>query len=201
MTTELVDLRIRELPRLGHFSRSTLWWGVCGLIAIEMSVFGGLTASYFYLRLGHESWPPPGTPLPDWQYGAVATALLLVSSYTIQKATTLAVQDRSPVFFLGASIGLAVLSDVVRFIMMWRLPFRWDANAYASIYWAIAGLHFVHVIVALLGTGLIAAIAAVGRRTRLLQIAIEVDGLYWQFVVWIWVPMYLLLYILPRFWS
>lgn len=198
MTTELVDLRIRELPRLGHFSHSTLWWGICALIAIELSVFGGLAASYFYLRLGHESWPPPGVPLPDWHYSALVTALLLISSYTIQKATTRAVQGRSPVLFLAASVSLAFAAEVVRFIELANVPFRWDEHAYGSIFWAIKGLHFVHIVAAFLGTGLIAVIAAIGPGTRLIQIAIEVDGLYWQFVVWVWVPIFFVMYIVPR---
>lgn len=199
MHVELTDLRLRELPRLGHFSTSTLWWGVCSLIAIELSVFGGLLASYLYLRLGHASWPPPGVPLPDWKLAAVGTVLLLITSYLMKRATRMAVQqNRAPVLLLGASAFLAVTVNVIRLFELAHLEFRWDSHAYGSIFWVIEGLHFLHVLAALLATGLIAAIAATGRTTELVKVAVEVVGLYWQFVVWTWVVMFVVIYLIPR---
>lgn len=196
---ELVDLRLRELPRLAHFSNSTLWWGVSSLIAIELSVFSALLASYFYLRLGEPSWPPPGVTLPDWKLPAIATVLLLISSYTMNRATKVAVrEDRAPIFLLGVSVALAIAVDVIRLFEFADLDFRWDSHAYGSIFWTMKGLHFLHLIAAFLGTGLIALIAALGRMPRVVKVAIEVDGIYWQFVVWVWLVLFIIIYVVPR---
>lgn len=188
-----------ELQRTALGTRAPLWWGIIGLVAIEVTVFATLIASYFYLRLGQPEWPPPGFSPPDWRYSTVVTVLLLVSAWSIQKATNVAInEDRPPRLFLSVSISLALLANVVRAAELAQVDYLWNEHAYTSIFWAINGLHFSHVSATFLGTGLITIIAWNAPLRRLDKLAIQVDGVYWQFVVWVWVPLWIVLYFVPR---
>lgn len=191
---------VSTLPDNPLSSEAPLWWGIMGLIAIEATVFASLFTSYFYLRLGFDYWPPPGVPLIDLALPTVNLLLVLSTSWPMIKATRVAVQTRKPpTLYLGYSVVTFVVVDVIRFYEFTKLPFRWDENAYTSIFWAILGLHFTHIIAAFLGTGAIAAIAWRGPLKDIEILAIQVDGMYWQFVAWVALPLYLVLYIVPRF--
>lgn len=198
-------MRIELTADYGHLQRThlgiraPLWWGVVGVVAIELTVFATLVASYFYLRLGQPEWPPPGFSVPDWRYATAITVLLLISSWTIQQATNVAIkEDRPPRLFLFVSVSLAFLANAVRFVELMQIDYLWNENAYTSIFWAINGLHFTHVTATFLGTGLITLIVWNGPLRRLDKLAIQIDGVYWQFVAWVWVPLWILLYFVPR---
>lgn len=181
-------------------SEAPLWWGIIGLIAIEAAVFASLITSYFYLRLGHQNWPPTGIPESELTLPTLNLLLLLSTSWPMIKATKVAVETRRPpLLYLGYSVTAAAIVDVVRFYYLSGLQFRWDAHAYTSIYWAINGLHFTHIIAAVLGTGTIAVIARRAPLKDIEVLAIQIDGMYWQFVAWTGAVIYVVLYVVPRF--
>jgi heme/copper-type cytochrome/quinol oxidase subunit 3 len=73
-----------------------------------------------------------------------------------------------------------------------------DRNAYASLLYAITGLHAAHAVfgVLLLGWTLARTMRAEIDRRR--HVTVEVTALYWHFVVAIWVLNVLVLYLSPR---
>ena len=56
------------------------WWGMAVLVATEATLFGTFIASWLFLRLGAEAWPPRGTPEPAWVVPLLLTALLVSTS-------------------------------------------------------------------------------------------------------------------------
>ena len=44
-----MTIDVRTLPAKAFGPRTTIWWGVLGLLTIEGTMFGILVASYFYL--------------------------------------------------------------------------------------------------------------------------------------------------------
>jgi heme/copper-type cytochrome/quinol oxidase subunit 3 len=58
--------------------------------------------------------------------------------------------------------------------------------------------HAVHVLSVVLKTLFVAYLATHGYFTRERRLGVTVNGLYWHFVVVVWIPLYLVLYWSPR---
>jgi heme/copper-type cytochrome/quinol oxidase subunit 3 len=76
---------------------------------------------------------------------------------------------------------------------------RWDANAYGSIVWAILLLHTTHLVTDCFDTVVLAALMHTphGEKPRR-SVDVSENALYWHFVVITWVPLYALVYLVPR---
>lgn len=177
-----------------------LWWGVLGVVTIEATVVATLIASYFYLRMNAAAWPPPGVDLPNPILPSINVALLLCSSGTMYWAGWGINKGSKFVLTLGtsASVALASLVLVLRSIELAALDFRWDSHPYGSIVWTMVGFHFTHVVSAIVGTAVVAVLAAFGYFTRERQLGVVVDTLYWYFVAGVWIPLYLVICWAPR---
>jgi heme/copper-type cytochrome/quinol oxidase subunit 3 len=104
----------------------------------------------------------------------------------------------------GARLGLIVMSLVALVALIIRifefpsLNCTWDANAYASIVWTILGLHTTHLITDAYDTWVLAVLFFTDRieGKRLVDAAENAD--YWNFVVLSWIPIYVVIYLVPR---
>lgn len=181
-------------------NRHPLWWGVVGLILIELSVVSAFIAAYFYLAVNAPAWPPPGVEPPPLLWPSLNVVLLLASMGTMYWASWGINRGNQRILVWGVTLSVllhgAVL--VLRGLQMAAFPYRWDEHAYASIVWTITGFHFTHVASAIVGSAAVAVLAARGYFTRERQLAVIVDTLYWYFVSAVWVPFYLVLYWSPR---
>jgi cytochrome c oxidase subunit 3 len=72
---------------------SPVRFGTILFLASELLFFGGLFAAYFALRAQTSPWPPEGVEL-DVRLSAVATALLLISSFTFHAGVSAAERGR-----------------------------------------------------------------------------------------------------------
>lgn len=189
--------------------RHPLWWGIMGLVVVEVTVVAGFLVSYFYLALaqgprpdfeGMRAWPPPGIePLP-LLYPTISLLLLGFCAWSMfyaGKAMRKEQRGRLVASFVACSIaGGAVL--YLRWLQLQLFPFRWDEHAYGSMVWLLTGFHFVHVTSAVIGTAAIGVLAAKGYYGKKRMLAVDVDTLYWYFVSFAWAPIYLVLYWSPR---
>ncbi len=177
-----------------------LWWGVLGLVIIEITVVATLIVSYFYLKMGAAQWPPPGVEPPPVLWPSINLALLLSSAGTMYWAGWGINRDSQTILTLGTglSVLLASIVLVLRSLEFVAFDFAWDSHPYGSIVWTMTGFHFVHVVSAIVGTAAVTWLAWRGYFTRERQLGVVVDTLYWYFVAGIWIPMYLVLYWEPR---
>lgn len=177
---------------------ANVWWGVMGLIVIETVVFGTLIVSYFYYEASIANWPsedPPALLLPS-----INTLVLVLSSLAIWTADRGIARGSQTRLRLGllASIVLAVVFLVLKAIELREKPYRWDDHAYGSIVWTMLGLHALHVTSVFLKSCTMAVLAFKGFFTRHSYVGVQVNGLYWHFVVVIWIPIFLTIYLSPR---
>lgn len=179
---------------------SPLWWGILGLVVIECMVVACLVASYFYLRMLAPSWPPPEVDTGRLLVPTVNLALLLLSSWCMYAAGVEIDRggQRGLNVYIGAALALAVTVLILRFLEYRDVGFRWDDHSYGSIVWVMIGLHFAHVLSAIAGTAVMWTWALRGYFTPERQLGVVVDTLYWQFVVFIWVPQYFVIHWVPR---
>lgn len=188
------------------FSRSNsdrkapLWWGVLGLIVIESTVVASVIASYFYLRMGAAEWPPPGVAAPDLTWPTVNAAMLMGSGVTMWLASQAMNKNKKRLFSLWVAASLLLAGSVLlwRWFQFQELDFRWDDHSYGSIVWTITGFHFMHVVSAVIGTGVVFILSLMDYFDSQRQLAVVVDTNYWYFVCAAWIPFYLVLYWTPR---
>lgn len=197
------------LPEVGFDTRSPLWWGNLVLLLIETAMFGILVASYFYVRINFDEWPPPrvdrGVHILDPYPGLVAAtanmALLLVSILTMWLLDRAARRVDLKRVRLWISVDLLVVFGciVLRAFEFPALKFKWNDNAYASVAWTLLGMHLLHLIVAAGETFLLAV--WVWRRGLDEKHAMDtsVTAVYWYWIVAVWVPIYVIIYWVPRF--
>ena len=205
MRNEVKDATMRavyDVSDLSHFNyhdEAPLWWGFWGIILIESTVFASLIASYFYLGLSYPELPPAGIKKPELLIPTLSAVLLFASSYPMHIADQASKRGAGKRVRnnLLISIALATLFLVLKYIEYSDVPYRWDSHAYGSVVWAIVMFHSVHVSALVLKTIVITYLANRGYFTDKRHLGVTVNGIYWHFVVVVWLPLYLVLYISP----
>lgn len=201
MTTvaaRLID--VGRLPTLVSGRSATVWWAMMLMIAIEATVFATLIASYFYLRLFQADWPPPGVDPPELLLPTLNTLVLLVSSAFMSYGDRGMMHGNVRKLLVGLScaVGLAVLFLVLKAIEYSHVSYFWSDHAYGSIVWLIIGFHSLHVLSLVLKSLVIGSLAWHGYFDERRYVGVQINGIYWHFVVLVWVPLYFVLYWSPR---
>ena len=194
------SLDVSALPSYKFSHASLMWWGLMGLIAIEGTAFALSAAMYFYLWSQAPQWPLKSLP-PDLRWGTLNVVILLASVWPNHWTKRVAEEGNEAKMKLGlvlcALFGIALI--VVRALEFTTLNCRWDSDAYGSIVWLLIGLHTTHVVTDVYDTIVLAALfffsaPVEGRR----HVDVAENSMYWYFVVWSWLPIYALIYLMPR---
>jgi len=194
-----MSLDVSDLPSYRYGHHSLMWWGMMGLIAIEGTVFVIAVASYFYLWSQAQSWPLSAAP-PDLLWGTLNLAVLLASIYPNHWTKHVAEKADERKMRIGLSIcvlfGLVLLG--IRVLEFHTLNVRWDTNAYGSVVWVLLGLHTVHLATDVFDTIVLAVLMFTGPIEGRRHVDVAENALYWYFVVYSWLPIYAVLYWMPR---
>lgn len=192
---------VADLPAYKFGPSSLTWWGIIGFMVIEGVSFALTFAVYFFL-MGHEQgWPPEGRAAPDLLAGTLFTIVILLSEIpntAIKKAAE--ARDVATIRrLLPVIIGVGALLLVIRGFEFNSLNCRWTDNAYASTVWMILLLHATHLATDWIDTIVLWALmrtdlAYEGRRL----VDVDENSLYWRYVWLLWIPIYLLIYWIPR---
>jgi cytochrome c oxidase subunit III len=199
MTMTRRELDVSGLPSYAFGHRSLMWWGTFGLIAIEGTLFALAIGSYLYLRSQSDAWPI-GAPPPQLLWGTVNTLILLASTWPNHKAKRAAeacdlVRTRR---WLMTGLAFSVAFLVVRGFEFGALHTRWDSNAYGSIVWMLLGLHTVHLLTDTYDTAVLGVLLFTGPMEGQRFADVSENALYWYFVVFSWLPIYAVVYGVPR---
>jgi len=192
---------LAELPTHKFGPSSLTWWGIIGYMIVEGGFFAMAFAAYFFL-MGHEQgWPPEGRIPPNFLWGTLFTIVILLSEIPntmIKKAAnaydTATVRRLMPVII---AFGAALL--IIRGFEFNSLNCRWTDNAYASIIWALLILHTIHILTDWGDTVVLWALmmTPLGYESRRL-VDTDENALYWRYVWLLWIPIYLMIYWIPR---
>jgi heme/copper-type cytochrome/quinol oxidase subunit 3 len=191
---------VSDLPSYVFGYRSIMWWGTLGVVAIEGTVFALAIVSYFYLRTLADMWPL-GVPPPDLTAGTLNT-LIILGSLIPNHWTKHAAEDQDLAKVrIGMSVCLAfaVAFLIVRVFEFTSLNVSWDTNAYGSIVWLLLGLHTVHLITDFADSVVLAALMFTGPLEGRRFVDVAENAVYWDFVVLAWLPIYAVIYWVPRF--
>jgi cytochrome c oxidase subunit 3 len=192
---------VAELPTHKFGSSSLTWWGIIGYMVIEGAAFGLAFAAYFFL-MGHEQgWPPEGRKPPDLLFGTLFTIIILFSEIPNTAIKKAAREGDVPTIrrLFPVMVGVGVPLLVIRGFEFNSLNCLWTDNAYASIIWALLLLHTTHITTDWFDTIVLWALmrtplAYEGRRL----VDTDENCLYWRYVWLLWIPLYLMIYWVPR---
>ncbi len=193
-------LDVSELPEVTFGHKSIAWWGTLLFMIIEGTTLAVCAATYLYLRKNYTVWPPAIGPLPSPLLPTVNTVLLLLVMVPMALADRAAKRlDRSAVLrWLLVATMLSLAATVLRWWDFEALNVRWDRNAYGSAAWATVGFHATLLVVDLLETATIAAIFLFGPLEEK-HFSDASDAAFYQYFLSLsWVPLYVLIYLSPR---
>jgi cytochrome c oxidase subunit 3 len=209
-----------EVFRQHHFAdveqqHEASWLGMWVFLATEVMFFGGMFACYFVYRHWYLQAFASASNQLDVLLGGINTAVLICSSFTMAMAVHSAETGRRKplVVFLLLTIVLGLAFLGIKFYeyhtkfeehLVPGSSFRFaeslarPAEIFFSFYFAMTGMHAVHMII---GIGLLTALIFRARRDRFsptYHTPVELTGLYWHFVDIVWIFLFPLLYLLGR---
>jgi heme/copper-type cytochrome/quinol oxidase subunit 3 len=173
-----------------------IWW----FLSSEIITFGGLLGSYLVFRLAHPEWAEAADHL-SVLVATGNTLVLLTSSLTMVLA--FAAADHQQRQAVPKWLGMTVVCGL---LFLFIKALEWSgkishglvpsASGFWSFYYAMTGLHALHVLGGVVVNALLWLAALRGRQpTQSLVRRIEVAGLYWHFVDIVWIFLFPLLYL------
>ena len=189
--------------------------GMWIFLATEVMFFGGMFLGYSVYRGTYHAAYAEASRHLDVLLGGVNTAVLLCSSLTMALAVHAAQlgSRKVVVLFLLATIALGLVFLGVKSFEYYHkyeehlIPGSGfvfpgsnsnHAQLFFSFYFAMTGMHALHMIVGIAIMLAMIAWTSKGRFSSAYYFPIEMTGLYWHFVDIVWVFLFPLLYLVDR---
>jgi cytochrome c oxidase subunit 3 len=189
--------------------------GMWVFLATEILFFGGLFAAYTVYRFANQEVFAVASNELDLTLGFINTLVLICSSFTMATAVYNAQRGNRKwlIFFLCATVVLGMVFLGIKAVeyaqkfehhLVPGAHFRIEgtdpnkAQMFFSLYFAMTGLHALHMII---GAGMMVVLIAMAWKDRFspeYHTPVELGGLYWHFVDIIWIFLFPLLYLLGR---
>jgi cytochrome c oxidase subunit III len=193
---------VAELPTHAFSHRSLTWWGIIGFMVIEGTAFGLAIAAYFFLMSHEQQWAPGPWQPPGLIAGTLFTLVILVSEIpnTMVKKAAAKYDVEAIRNLLPWIVGIGVVLLVIRGFEFNSLHVLWYESAYGSIIWALLLLHTTHITTDWFDTVVLWQLMKTphGESPRRV-VDTDENALYWRFVWLSWLPIYVLIYWVPRF--
>lgn len=192
---------LSKLPTNAFSHRSLTWWGVIGFMAIEGTAFALVFATYFFLMSHELHWAPLPLRPPNLLAGTIFTLVILLSEIpnsAIKKAAvSYDLQTVRRLLPWMVWVGLPLF--VLRGFEFNSLNVLWYDNAYGSVLWALLVLHTTHIGTDWADTVVLWRLMETSHGEKPRRFSdVDENSLYWRFVWLSWLPIYLLLYWVPR---
>jgi cytochrome c oxidase subunit 3 len=209
-------LAVREQFDTAHQQKDASTLGMWLFLITEVMFFGGMFLVYTVYRSAFPETFARASSSLNVPIGAFNTAVLICSSFTMVLAVRAAQlgMRRSVVLFLvltmlvgGVFLGVKAYEWHEKFVEhhvpgpafhLEDEPFQGQAQLFFSLYFAMTGLHALHMVI---GIGILAVLAVqawAGKFSREYYSPVDMAGLYWHFVDIIWIFLFPLLYLIHR---
>ncbi len=171
------------------------------IVALSM-FFAASIAIYLLMRQMHQPWPPRGFPaLPASLW--LSTLDIVFSSITLQGAVLAARRDdkiglqRNLVATLLLGLTFLALQSYAWY-MIWTqvAEVAGLSSAYLKMFYAITGLHAVHVLGGLVPLVMVTVAAYQGMYGRKKHAAVRYTAVYWHFLDAVWCAVFTVVYLL-----
>ena len=192
--------------------------GMWLFLATEVLFFGGMFLAYTVYRSQYPAAFVEGSGHLSVPIGTFNTAILLCSSFSMALAIYAAQNNRkwlsvallATTMLLGAAfLGVKAYEYADKFdhglvpgrYFQLELPHDESVSPqhvelYFGLYFAMTGMHALHMVIGLGVLAVLAIMTARGRFSREYYTPLEMTGLYWHFVDIVWVFLFPLLYLI-----
>ena len=211
-------LALREQFDTAEQQKDASTLGMWVFLITEIMFFGGMFLAYTIYRSTYPVVFAVASTSLNVYIGAANTVVLLCSSLTMVLAVRAALlgQRRAIIIFLiltlilgGVFLGVKAYEWNEKFVEH-HIPgpsFHFEglqpeeqghAQLFFSLYFAMTGLHALHMVI---GAGILSVLiwqTKKGRFTAEYMTPIDVGGLYWHFVDIVWIFLFPLLYLIDR---
>jgi len=186
--TKTTELDVSALKSYAFGARSTLFWGVLVLCLIEGTALALLFMSYFYVRGNFYEWPPSDRiPIAPRTACTTVLALSIVPMVlTGRAARKLDLRATRKWQLISTVVGAVTLA--LRAWTIASLPFAWSENAYASVVWSSIGFHTLDFVAEMGEMLVLTALLFKGPVEEKHFEDVEVNALFWTFLVLVWLP-------------
>jgi cytochrome c oxidase subunit III len=212
-------LALREQFDTAEQQKDASTLGMWIFLITEIMFFGGMFLAYTIYRSSYPDVFAVASTSLNVYIGAFNTVVLLCSSFTMVMAVRAAQlgNRKAIVLFL-------ILTLILGFAFLGIKGYEWNekfqehhipgmasfhlegvpleqqgqAQLFFSLYFAMTGLHALHMVI---GAGIVIALtwwAYRGKYTAEYMTPVDVGGLYWHFVDIIWIFLFPLLYLIDR---
>jgi heme/copper-type cytochrome/quinol oxidase subunit 3 len=181
-------------------AEDTAWLGMVIFLGSWAMMFASLFFAYGVLRLHQPGWPPPGTlPLPRL-LPTVNTAVLALNALALQRAlvaSRVGEQSRTLAALLTGLVSgsLFIGLQVLLWTSLVKSGLALGDGSLAAVVYGLTGFHALHVLVGLLGLGLLVPSVLSGAQNAAVRSRLRLWVMYWHFVGGVWLAMYLLLFV------
>jgi cytochrome c oxidase subunit III len=212
-------LAVHEPELRHHFDDSTqqlhsATLGMWVFLITEVMFFGGMFGAYTVYRSVYPGAFASTSQFMNVTIGAINTGVLIFSSFTMVLAVRSAQlgQKKALIAFLVLTLILGCVFLTLKYVEYhekWvdhHIPgprfeyadprYFHQAQILFFLYFAMTGMHAIHMIV---GTGMLIALIVMAARNRFTSAwytPVEMIGLYWHFVDIIWIFLFPLLYLI-----
>jgi cytochrome c oxidase subunit III len=189
--------------------------GMWIFLVTEVMFFGGLFMAYMLYRIWYPVAWSHGSEELDIVLGGFNTVVLILSSLTMALAVRAAQTgfQKATVNWLIVTMLLGLVFLVVKFF---EYKHKYDIGhipgpnfisgpndpaelqLFISLYFAMTGLHALHMVIGFVLLTVIAWMAYRGRFSPEWYTPVEMSGLYWHFVDIVWIFLFPLLYLVDR---
>jgi len=189
--------------------------GMWAFLATEVMFFGGMFLGYAVYRYRFAGVFAEASNHMDIVLGTLNTAILIGSSLTVVLAVHAAQRDDRRLLqrMLALTMFLGAIFLAIKFTEYFHkyeetlvpginlvLANERDRQAaiFYSFYFAMSGMHALHMIIGIAVFAVLFGAARRGRYTSAYHTPVELAGLYWHFVDIIWIFLFPLFYLLGR---
>ncbi len=207
-----ISLALREQFRDPEQQRETSTMGMWIFLITEVMLFGGLFTAFAVYQISHRAAFTLGSSEMEFWMGAVNTAVLICSSFTMALAVHSAEKGNRThlAIFLLATILIGLVFLGIKFTEYYlhyqdhKVPGFWFEQAgpdagqvqmFFVFYFLMTGLHAFHM---LIGEGILCTMllrTLLGSFSDFYNTPIHLTGLYWHFVDTVWVFLFAIFYI------
>ncbi|MGA2593662.1 MAG: cytochrome c oxidase subunit 3 family protein [Bryobacteraceae bacterium] len=216
MDSHVETLALREQFETPAQQKEASTLGMWIFLVTEIMFFGGMFLAYAVYRSIYPNVFSTASNTLNVVIGAVNTGVLLCSSFTMVLAVRSAqIGNRKALIvfliltmlFGGVFLGVKAYEWNEKFVEhhvpgptfhLEGTPMQGQAQLFFSLYFAMTGVHALHMVV---GVGIMLVLlfqAYAGKYTPDYYTPVDVGGLYWHFVDIIWIFLFPLLYLIGR---
>jgi cytochrome c oxidase subunit 3 len=177
--------------------RSPVFLGMLMFIGSEIMLFASFFTAFFFVRFTHTHYPFGDFEIPT-DSTAINTAILISSSFTMHWALVSVRYNRrfGLVVGLGVTLFLGLTFLALQMHEYHALGFVPSDGAFPSTFFALTGLHGMHVLVGATLLSIAFLRSCRGHYSAADHLGLEVTGLYWHFVDVVWILLFTVVYVL-----